>query len=211
VLRILVPVTGSQKVAPRCSKTVQTHTSLSRRTACCAASLLTTSLCIAQDAVYCYRCSVVIGATAPWIRGTRPLQLLRVIFSLGNVGSKPDLLAKLTGRSKEDKGRKWVKHGCSDNGRRGEGRRRKIRGLTSTAGRGATTFSKLGGPISWSGVLLPLSKKIWKCSLSQSVTPTRPLPKSYVKSWGGLSKFLGVRTAPPTPPVVASMTPGEVP
>ena len=115
----IVPVTGSQKVAPRCSKTVQTHTSLSRRTACCAASLLTTSLCIAQDAVYCYHCSVVIGATAPWIRGTRPLQLLRVIFSLGNVGSKPDLLAKLTGRSKEDKGRKWVKHGCSDNGRRG--------------------------------------------------------------------------------------------
>ena len=173
-----MPVTGSQKVAPRCSKTVQTHTSLSRRTACCAASLLTTSLCIAQDAVYCYRCSVVIGATAPWIRGTRPLQLLRVIFSLGNVGSKPDLLAKLTGRSKEDKGRKWVKHGCSDNGRRGEGRRRKIRGLTSTAGRGATTFSKLGVQFLGLGYYCPCPKKFGNAVCRSLLPPQDPYQKA---------------------------------
>jgi len=126
------------------------------------------------------------------------------------VGSKPDLLAKLTGRSKEDKGRKWMKHGCSDNGRRGEGRRRKIRGLTSTAGRGATTFSKLGGPISWSEVLLPLSKKM-EMQFVAVCYPHKTLTKKLRKKLGGLSKFLGVRTAPPTPPVVASMTPGEVP
>jgi len=54
--------------------------------------------------------------------------------------------------------------------------------------RDATTFSKLGGPISWFVVLLPFSKKIQKGipSLAQYVTPTRPPPKRYVKSWGSI-------------------------
>jgi len=48
-------------------------------------------------------------------------------FSLGTVGSRPDLLAKLKGRRKEEYGKEWVKRGWGSKGRQGlrEGRRRK--------------------------------------------------------------------------------------
>jgi len=70
-------------------------------------------------------------------RGKRPLQLWRswdqvnlipsnfckaVIFSLGTVESlqcSPELLTEFSVRSKEEQGQKWVKHGWSNNGRRG--------------------------------------------------------------------------------------------
>ena len=72
--------------------------------------------------------------------------------------------------------------------------------------RSAATLSKLEGPVSWSGVLLPFSRKkirkvypVWRSPLP----PNRPPPKSYIKSWGP-SNFLRA-FASPRPPVVASM------
>jgi len=71
--------------------------------------------------------------------------------------------------------------------------------------RGATTLSKLEGPVSWSGVLLPFSrKKLERYTQFGAVcypqqTPTKKLRK---KS-GAVQFFRGVRIPPA--PVVASM------
>jgi len=40
-----------------------------------------------------------------------PKLVLRVISSLGSMGSRPDLLAKLKRRCREEEGRGWVKRG----------------------------------------------------------------------------------------------------
>jgi len=72
--------------------------------------------------------------------------------------------------------------------------------------RGATTFSKLGGPISWSRVLLPFYRKKLDRSTQFGAVGyiiTLYSSKSYVKKLGGPSKFGEVRT--PDPLVVAPM------
>ena len=58
---------------------------------------------------------------------------------------------------------------------------------------GASTFSKLGGPISWSEILLPFSgKKFDRYSQFGVVCYPHQTPtKSYIKKLGGPSIFLG--------------------
>ena len=68
-----------------------------------------------------------------------------------------------------------------------------------------TTFSKFGGPISWSEVLLPFSRKKLERYTQLVTLSTRPPPKSYVKSWGSVQFFFWGGSGPPfpRPPVVA--------
>ena len=75
-------------------------------------------------------------------------------------------------------------------------------------------FQSSGGLISWSGLLLPFSgKKLERYTQFGTVCyPTRPPPKSYVKSWGVRPIFFfgGGGSGPPRPPVVAPMIRGPI-
>jgi len=63
------------------------------------------------------------------------------------VESRPDLLARLKGRRKEEYGREWVKHGESNNGRRGRDGGGKGRGSASTPREVPSNFSAVVAPI----------------------------------------------------------------
>ena len=68
--------------------------------------------------------------------------------------------------------------------------------------RGATTFSKLGGPIPWFRVLLPLYRKKLDRSTQFGAVGyiiTLYSPESCVKSWGFRPNFGEVRTSPRLP------------
>ena len=72
--------------------------------------------------------------------------------------------------------------------------------ISSVSTRGATTFSKLGVQFLGLWYYCPSSEFFKKSipTLAQSVTPTRPPTKSYIKSWGSIQILEGLDPSAPS-------------
>ena len=68
--------------------------------------------------------------------------------------------------------------GAAITGDGGEGRRRKNKGIDIHRRQGRNHVFKVGGPISWSGVLLPLSKKFGNAVRRSLLPPQDPYQKA---------------------------------